>query len=434
MSDVEIRSGGLVEVDTASLRTAAAHARGLAADADEIAERVSRAADGLPHPDASWAGFEAERARSAAYEAAEEARDLARALDETAARYETVELLVQRAAGEASGDAELLARADARLRAIARAHVLPYLLAREDVAHAHPRAELERQAWWTAFALGPLASTLPLSLGVLGLGIDALARGRVPAGARLIGPPDPVHVRRVAAGPVAPPGTLASAAARIPSGTGVARVRVERYAMPGGGREFALYVAGTQGFGGREPFDVRSNLQLYAGMSAASSGAVAAALRDAGARPGDVVHAFGHSQGAMVTERLALEGEYDVRTLVSFGSPVQADAGAGTLAVNVRHTDDPVAALQGGGYAAPVGAPGGFVAERVADPAPGVHDAGLPAHAMSAYAETAALLDASADPRMDRVRAVLADLARAEAVVARDYAAERISRSNSGAG
>ncbi|MGL4256869.1 MAG: hypothetical protein ACRCSL_11085, partial [Microbacterium sp.] len=149
------------------------------------------------------------------------------------------------------------------------------------------------------------------------------------------------------------------------------------------------------------------------------------ALAAAGARPGDVVHAFGHSQGAMITAHVALEAGYDTRTLVSFGSPVEAELGPGTLSVGVRHTDDPVVALAGGGHIAPVGAPGGFVVEREFDPASGVQDVTLPAHPMSAYAQTAALVDASSDPRVDGLRAVFDDLSGAVEVDVVEYAATR---------
>ncbi len=128
--------------------------------------------------------------------------------------------------------------------------------------------------------------------------------------------------------------------------------------MPDGSRQFALYVAGTQapaGFGGDDPFDELSNVQLYAGVSSASYQATLEALRQAGAQPGDVLHDFGHSQGAMITAHVALEAGYDARTHVTFGSPVEADVGGGTLSVAVAHTDDPVAALQGGGHREAVG-------------------------------------------------------------------------------
>ena len=44
--------------------------------------------------------------------------------------------------------------------------------------------------------------------------------------------------------------------------------------------------------------------------------------------------------------------------------------------MTVRHSDDPVAALAGGGHNAAVGAPGSFVAERVADTDVGLTDIG----------------------------------------------------------
>jgi pimeloyl-ACP methyl ester carboxylesterase len=210
-------------------------------------------------------------------------------------------------------------------------------------------------------------------------------------------------------------------------GAGDSRVRVERYTMPDGSRQFAVYVAGTQSLalGGDDPWDNASNAELYAGRMSDSYAATEAALQAAGAREGDVVHAFGHSQGAMIAGRLALEGDYDVRTLVSLGSPVEADVGGQTLSVALRHTDDPVAGLAGGGHGEAVGAPGSFVAERVADPDASPDDARVPAHRLSAYAETAALVDASSDPRVGALRDVFAELGRADAVTVTEYAASR---------
>ncbi len=169
--------------------------------------------------------------------------------------------------------------------------------------------------------------------------------------------------------------------------------------MPDGSRQFAVYVAGTQTAAPHteEPFDMGSNLELYAGERSASYDAALAALRDAGAGSGDVVHAFGHSQGAMVAAHVALEGGFDTRTLVSFGSPIEADVGDRTLSISLRHSDDPVAALAGGGSAGAVGAPGSFIVSRTADPASGLHDFQLPAHGIDEYARTAMLLDDSGD-------------------------------------
>jgi pimeloyl-ACP methyl ester carboxylesterase len=142
-------------------------------------------------------------------------------------------------------------------------------------------------------------------------------------------------------------------------------------------------------------------------------------------QPGDAVHVFGFSQGAMIGAHLALQGDYDTRTLVSIGSPVDADVGSGTLSVSLRHTDDPVAGLAGGGHGEAVGAAGSFVAERVSDPASDLEDARLPAHRLAAYAETAALVDGSNDPRVDGLRALFDTLGEAEAVEVTEYAATR---------
>jgi pimeloyl-ACP methyl ester carboxylesterase len=232
--------------------------------------------------------------------------------------------------------------------------------------------------------------------------------------------PLPVAVTSVPA-----PTGLQEIAQRMPGGA--SRVRVERYTMTDGSRQFAVYVAGTRSaaVGGADPWDQRSNAELYVGRASASYEATEAALAAAGARPGDVVHAFGHSQGAMITAHLALEGGYDTRTLVAFGSPVEADVGSATLSVAVRHTDDPVVAGAGGGHIAPVGSPGSFVVEREFDPESGPHDAALPAHHMSAYAQTASMADASGDPRVAGIRGALSELSGAVEVEVTEYAATR---------
>lgn len=226
--------------------------------------------------------------------------------------------------------------------------------------------------------------------------------------------------------PTAAPTSLADAASRIP--TGDARVRVERYAMPDGSRQFAVYVPGTrtQLAGGFDPWDNQSNVELYTGQTSASYAATTAALDAAGARPGDVVHAWGHSQGAMITSQLALSSDYDVRTNVTLGSPIEADVGDGTLSVGIRHIDDPVAALAGGGHATPVGAPGSFVVETTFDAETGLHDARNPAHPLTAYVETAERVDAAGDPRVARVRDVLAELGTATEVDATEFTARRV--------
>lgn len=439
MSGISIRSGAVVEVDTESLRRVAVTLSARVREVSDLLPRVAAVSElaielaAHATPPTAVAAFEANLLRSALEGAVREGEELVEKLRSAAALYEAVELYVERDAAAAAGDASRLDHIDRRLGRLSAQDpraVLAGRLALDGARSGH--GDLYAQSFLGLHFLGPASPWLAVPL-VFGLA-DLLRLGPIPAGARLTGAEAPVRVRPVASGPGAAPAGLAAAAERIPSGDG-AQLRVERYAMPDGTRQFAVYVTGTRsGGGGEQPFDMRSNLSLYSGERSASYAAVTAALRDAGARQGDAVHAFGHSQGAMVLERLALEGHYDTRTLVSFGSPVQADVGSQTLSVSVRHTDDPVAALQSGGHATGVGAPGSFVVERLGDPAPGLHDLTLPSHHLWVYVETAAMVDASADPRVEGVRDVFAHLSEAESVESTDYEAERVSRGDEGGG
>lgn len=256
--------------------------------------------------------------------------------------------------------------------------------------------------------------------GIGGLGI-------VPRDARLTGGTPVVTLVPVAPAPAsAAPAGLAAAAERIPHDSD-ARVRIEKYTMPDGTKQFAVYVAGMRSaeLGGDDPWDGLSNIELYAGRRSASYEATVEALAAAGAQPGDVVHAFGHSQGAMVASRLALENGYDTRTLVTFGSPIDADVGPGTLSVSVRHTDDPVVALAGGGHMGSVGGEGSMVVEREAHPRVGPEDVLAPGHDLAGYTGTAALVDASSDPRVEAVRDVFTDLRHASEIEVLEFAAKR---------
>ena len=487
MSDnLEVRGGGGVVVDTETLQGAARSFLSLAGELAEICTLIASAGSSMGTlsrvaEDASWT---AESARRRVLTAEEDASSFAAELQTAAAVYETVELRAERGIAAAAGDAAEMSRIDRRLASLDRQ--FPGA-ADEAGAHAFEHwlrwpGELARQApgafGWLVPTFGLMA--VPMAWGMQQT-IAAAGAGTVARSARLTGGPravtvtalpsaPPWHLPAVvpvalgapggpfaasgiapvlaptgsaapvtASPPPAAPSSLASAAGRIPGG-GEARVRVERYDMPDGTRQFAVYVAGTQSAApGDDPFDMQSNLELYGGMRSASYDATLAALEHAGARSGDAVHAFGHSQGGMIAAHLALESDYDTRTLVSFGSPVDADVGPGTLSVAVRHRDDPVASLAGGGHVGSVGAPGSFVAERTADPALGMHDWTLPAHGIDGYTITAQQLDASRDPRMEAVRAVLGELAAADAVTVTEYAARRggpggVSPSSSGAG
>ena len=107
----------------------------------------------------------------------------------------------------------------------------------------------------------------------------------------------------------------------------------------------------------------------------------------------------------MVAGHLALEGGYDTRTLVSLGSPIEADVGTGDAQRLAAPHGRPVAMLDGrrarraGGRTRQL--------RRAADRRPALRAArprGCPRTVSTQYTQTARLLDASADPRMDAVR------------------------------
>ena len=423
--ELDIGSGGIVAVDTESLRAAAGALRALCADCDEIEALLAAARRGLgPH------AAELAAAGATVQDVAAQVARIAGDLDRMADVYELVELSSQIELAGMTDDQDRAAALRGRIAALVAAD--PGLLAAVAAETARWRTA-EPSALWHQNDL-PL---LPIAPGgdIAGLGLlavllsgaaTALGLGTVPRGTRLGGPENPVTVTRLSgsSGVAAAPASLSDTVDRIPRGEG--RVRVERYTMPDGSQRFAVYVAGTvDGADRREPMDWWSNFALYGRQHAASEAAVAAALADAGAEPGDSVELFGHSQGGMAASYVALSEEYDVPLLVTYGGPVQADVGEATLSVAVRHLDDPVSALAGGGYAAGVGAAGSFVATRET---PGTLASGqgpIGPHRLDAYRETAVMLDASSDPRMRGVRDRLGELARAGSVEVFTYSAAR---------
>lgn len=424
MGDIEIRGGRVVAVDTDTLRHAAAQASLAAADAETLRETLAAADRMLRGVLIGGAG--------AAYPAAtaETVRDqgghLVTALRDTATAYELVEVQARQTMMRGDDahdrrDAALIARRIDELEASSPAAAE---IAERAIAEApNPFATVGAQLYWGTIGTG--VTPLLMTAFVLGAGtVRRAGLGTIPEGSRLIGSGPAPTVSLVQARQGTAPTSMAAIARRLPSTEGVGAIRVERYTMPDGGRRFALYLTGTRMKGDVGAFGMSSNIPLYAGMASPSYESARTALQKAGARPGDSVMVSGHSQGAMVASRLALEKEYDVPMLVGFGNPVQADVGAGTTQIDFRHSDDPVPLLAAGGHDASIGAAGSMVVERNADPLPSLGDLRVVAHQMDAYTETAQLLDASSDPRMDAVRDRLAEFQAAESVEVFVYEAQ----------
>lgn len=436
---LELRSGWVVAVDTATLRAAAASLDEIVADAGRLRATIALAVADLH---ASASAVAAQELLRRAERVGTRAAELAAGLREMALVYEFVELEAQRAAAVAAGDAIGAAGIAVRVGELSgvapeQAALAGMLLRRAP----DPHADLSGQLLAGAASLS-LFGALPAIFAPLlaGAGIGTLGAvkdadlGAVDGGSRLRGRAPQPRVTLIETSSGAAPRSIAEVARRIPSGGG-GGIRVERYTMAGGAQRFAVYLTGTRALGGPDPFDMESNVQLYLRRRSESYEAVRVALDRAGARPGDAVLVAGHSQGALIGSRLALEGEFGVPVLVGFGNPIQADLGAHTLQVDVRHTDDPVAALAVGGHDAAIGAPGSFVAERTVDPLPSIGDLSGAVHHLDAYTDSADLLDSSTDPRMDAVRQRFAELGDAASVDVFVFDAEsEVSGASRGAG
>jgi hypothetical protein len=425
--DLTISAGGAISVDPEDLRAAADDLDGVRLLLTDAAADLTRAAGflGMAITSLGEARVEVDRIGGALDGLLAGCERLVTGLRTSAAAYDLVELRIQRDAAEARGGRTAVDYLDAKIAALVGAY--------PDAADlAAGSLDVHRRAGDPALAqLAVLGAIFPLLTGTGLLAAAAVAGVRASGYGRIgrdrpipphVAPPPMLAIPPAGGATAAAPATLAAAVGRIPSG-GDGRVRVERYDMPDGTRSYAVYVTGTQSFLDRgEPWNFLANARLFTGEDAASVAAVREALDAAGAQPGDQLYAFGHSQGGMVVDALAAEGVYKTEVLGTVGSPTSYDAPPGTLSVELRHTDDPVAALADGGHPQQVGAPGSFVAERTADPGVGAQDLRLAAHHLEGYIDTAALVDESADPRAAILHERLGVLATATRVSVYEYA------------
>ncbi|MBS1906586.1 MAG: hypothetical protein JST33_08470 [Actinobacteria bacterium] len=222
------------------------------------------------------------------------------------------------------------------------------------------------------------------------------------------------------------PSSMGDAVARIPYGE-APQVRVEKYTLADGSNRFLAYVDGTRpGEADTEPWDMGSNLDAYVNREESDSyKATVAALRAAGADATTPVDLVGYSQGGMNVGLIAQSGEFGVQGVYTVGSPIEPSLPPDVFDVAVRHTDDPVAGLTGGGRADGLGSPDSMVITRTVAPGHGI-DPGLPAHQLAEYRETVRQAEQSGDPRMDAVRDHFAVYDGAALVDSTDYTATRV--------
>lgn len=275
----------------------------------------------------------------------------------------------------------------------------------------------------TQFSAGGVL--MPLFLVTAYLGTNA-GRGKVPLGARLSGTADAVRITpTLTTTPIAPAG-IAGALGRMPVSEG-AQIAVEKYSFADGSTKFVAYLKGTQSpaMGGSEPWDMKSNLELYTNESSSSYQATLDALEAAGAQPGDEVDIVAHSQSGMIAAHMSMQSEYDVQVQITAGSPVEPTLRDDQTLIQLRHTDDPVSALAGGGSPGSTGSDDSVVISRVGDPIDQAHDLWLHTHLLNAYVETAAMADAAGDPRIEVLDEFWHELAQAEVIERTEYKAQR---------
>lgn len=214
---------------------------------------------------------------------------------------------------------------------------------------------------------------------------------------------------------------------RIPSNPH--QIRIDRVSAPGVPDRFEVYIGGTEDFSpisSTEPFDLTSNIAAIAGGNdgdgAGSYRATAEALQLAGVDATSHVEFNGYSQGGLIAAQLAASGDYTVDGLVTIAGPAGGVAVPHSIPyLAIEHPDDLVPAL-GGFFTSsdPV-----VVTRRAFDGPPQGDQPVMPAHRLTRYMETAALIDESTNLRL---RETLQQLSHppAQSITSTLYFAERI--------
>ncbi|MGH8954811.1 MAG: hypothetical protein ACRDVF_07300 [Microbacterium sp.] len=252
--------------------------------------------------------------------------------------------------------------------------------------------------------------------------------GKVLPGERLQGTADPVTVSPVkTSSPQGAPSGLAGALRRMPVAVG-AQVAVEKYSFADGTTKFVAYLEGTQSvaWGGAQPWDSKSNAELYTGKRSASYQATIEALEAAGAQPGDEVDVVAHSQSAMVAAHLAMESPFDVQMQITAGSPVEPTLDDDQTIIQLRHSDDVVSGLAGGGSPEGTGSDDSITLLTEGTPQDTLGDLTVDAHHLDTYIDTAEMADELSDLRIDAMHEFWRELDTAEVVERTEYQAERV--------
>ncbi len=243
---------------------------------------------------------------------------------------------------------------------------------------------------------------------------------------------------------VTPPGGIGELADRVPTGDDGSQIRIERYG-PVSDPRWIVYIGGTVDFGlvaGEQPADMTSNLhgiaddsaldalRLAGAESGAGERAVREAMREAGVEAGDPVLAVGHSGGGVIAARLAGDPELNAVGAISLGGPVaSAPTREGVGVLSIEHEEDLVPATGGAGHPS---ADRVTVSRSVLEPGR-EYEAVFPAHELTRYRETAAMVDASEEARLASFRSLVGEVTGDDAGLRSDWVATRdVSSSTTG--
>lgn len=187
---------------------------------------------------------------------------------------------------------------------------------------------------------------------------------------------------------------------RIPrADEGAAQIRIEEYESG-----YVVYLGGTIDAGvdpNGEPWDMTSNITAIAQLDSGSYNAAVLAMREAGITAQDNVILVGHSQGGLVAAQLAASGDYRVSDVVTVGAPLhQVELPAEVNLVAVEHAEDVIPSLSG--VAVPAAAATHMTVTRsLYSTSNAPRGELLPAHNLSRYVETAAVMDRSGDHKLN---------------------------------
>lgn len=130
-------------------------------------------------------------------------------------------------------------------------------------------------------------------------------------------------------------------------------VRIHRIVGEDGVTRFVVYIAGTDS-AGDGTLSALNNVFAIAGEDADSRKAIEQKIRDATADcPDAEIMLVGHSQGGMLAQQIADRGEFNVKEVLTYASPVVTDRNnyGGANVVRLTHNADPInlVKLAGGG-------------------------------------------------------------------------------------